>query len=149
MFLELRCDCFESPLGGRRRNSPGIFLIIAFLGFILVGPQAQAQALDGAELRDLALRGTWSASLGYGYWTWKEDNTVCLRLHEPNENCSDTGTWKIDGNKLCYEYTWWGQAEDMRELCLTIIALDGGQFEVRHEGEKVTSTIFRFQVLDR
>jgi len=150
MLLELKRDCFENPPGGKRRNSRGIFLILPLVAFILVSPpQARARALDGAELRDLALRGIWSANLGYGYWAWKEDNTVCLRLHGPNGKCSDTGTWKIDGNKLCYEYTWWGQGEDMRQLCLTIIALDAGQYEVRHEGEKVTSTIFKFKVLDR
>jgi hypothetical protein len=85
---------------------------LAFVGILLVlvlpiRSPAQAQELDGTTIMKLALQGTWETEYAeYGYWSWAEDKTVCLKLGSPEENCADTGTWAISDNAVCYELTW-------------------------------------------
>lgn len=133
----------------RRSNNclVGISTCVSLI-LLVFASQAGAQALPGTDVRALALQGTWSANAsGFGYWTWSDDQTVCLRLFDPGADCSDTGTWKIEADAICYELEWWGEGEGQRSLCLHVIALGGGQYEAQYLGEKTSSTVFRFEVL--
>ena len=128
----------------RRLTSLGLMLT---LGLLFNSP-AEAQALDGTAVKDLALQGTWAAQDGYGYWSWKEDNSVCIRLFEKDAKCADTGTWTINDNVICYEYTWWGKSNGVGTNCITVHALGDDRYETLHHGGAMVSTFFKFKVLN-
>jgi len=113
----------------------------------LGGSLASAQALDGTELRDLALRGTWLTQDHWGSWSWSDDNRVCIRFFDTGGECADTGTWSIDGNVMCYEFTWWGESFDLRRNCFTVHAKDGFHYESRYHGGALDSIFFSFIVV--
>lgn len=110
---------------------------------------AKAQELDGTAVMRLAIKGAWQAEHAeYGYWSWADDNTVCLRLGSPEGNCADTGTWAIRENALCYELTWWGETADEKKACFTVRAQGGGRYETVVYGTAMASTMYYFKVLE-
>jgi hypothetical protein len=111
------------------------------------GSQAFAQALDGNALRDLALRGTWLAQEHWGYWSWSDNNLVCLRFFGPDDACADTGVWTINGDALCYEFTWWGESLDVRKNCFTVQSKGGFHYESHYHGGALDSPFFSFIVI--
>lgn len=114
---------------------------------LVAGAPAQAQALDGPAIRELAVEGTWNAdSSGYGFWSWHEDGSVCLRLSEPDGECTDTGTWSIEGGSICYEFGWVFRTEGQGAGCLRITAVEG-RYEALYEGP-VTTSLFKFEIMD-
>jgi hypothetical protein len=112
------------------------------------GPLAVAQALDGSEIRDLALRGAWLAQENWGYWSWSDDNSVCLRLFGPDGDCADTGRWTIDGDVMCYALTWWGESYDVRQNCFTVHSKGGFHYETRYHGGALDSVFFSYIVIE-
>jgi hypothetical protein len=115
---------------------------------IFAGSQAVAETLDGPSIRKLALQGTWAAHDKWsGYWSWSADNSVCLRLFDQYDDCSDTGTWKIDGNVICYELQWWGETSGVRSQCVSVASLGGLHYETRYHGGVMESRFFKFTVL--
>lgn len=52
---------------------------------------------------------------------------MCVRLFDPQEDCADRGTWHIEGDAICYELMWFGEAYDVRKNCFTVVALDENQ----------------------
>ncbi len=129
---------------GKRLASLGLILTLG----LLANSPAEAKALDGAAIQNLALQGTWAAQDGWGYWSWKEDNSVCFRLFEKDTKCADTGTWVINDNAICYEFTWWGEIADVRINCVTVHALDDDRYETKHHGGAMVSTFFKFKLLE-
>ena len=140
------------------RRALAICLVVAMFSILMIQPAASAEsrALNKDALTKLALQGTWQtqalgAGGGYSYrhWSWGEDNSVCLRLFGLNEDCSDTGTWKIDEDVLCYELTWWGESYQSRKNCFTVVSLDGGRYEALYHDSKLDhSVFFDFEVLE-
>jgi len=133
------------------RRALAMYLVVAMLSILMIQPAAsvEPQALNKDDLTKLALQGTWQARDGYGHWSWGEDNSVCLRLLGLNEDCSDTGTWKIDEDVLCYELTWWGESYNIRKNCFTVVALDAGRYEALYHDSKVGHSVFiNFEVLE-
>ena len=129
----------------RRLASLGLMLMLG----LLASSPAEAQALNGAAVQKLALQGTWVAErTGWGYWSWGADNTVCLRLLNETEDCADTGTWTINGDVMCYELTWWGEAYDVRINCFTVHAVGDDRYETLYYGGAMVSTFIHFRVLD-
>ena len=117
------------------------------LGLLGSSP-AVAQALDGNAVRDIALQGTWAAEYDWGYWTWSGDDSVCVRVFEPDGDCADTGTWTINGEALCYELTWFGEGYDVRKNCVTVHPLGDGRYDARYHGGALDSTFFIFKVIE-
>ena len=116
---------------------------------LLTSTSAVAQALDGAEIKELALGGTWAAEeTDMGYWNWSEDDTVCLRVFGAEGDCADTGTWSIDGDVMCYELKWWGQGDGYRINCFTVVALGDDRYEALYHGGAMVSTFIHFAVLE-
>jgi len=110
---------------------------------------AQAQELDGTAIMKLALQGTWETEHAeYGYWSWAEDKTVCLKLGSPEENCADTGTWDISDNAVCYELTWWGESVGERKTCFTVKQHGNGRYETIFHGTTMASTMYFFKILE-
>ena len=70
---------------------------------------------------------TWEAKDGTttSYWTWNSDGAVCLRLNDKTGTCADTGKWRLEGERVCYELTWYGEAYQLKSACFRIA--DKGQ----------------------
>ena len=133
------------------RRALAMYLVVAMFSILMIQPatSVEPQALNKDALTKLALQGTWQARDAYGFWSWGEDNSVCLRLLGLNEDCSDTGTWKIDEDVLCYELTWWGKSYGIRKNCFTVVALDGGRYEALYHDSKLDHSVFiNFEVLE-
>lgn len=130
---------------GKRLASLGMMLMLG----LLASSPAAAQALDGTAIEKLALQGTWAAKdSSYGNWSWSKDNTVCHRLLDPVGDCSDTGTWTINGDVMCYELTWWGSAYGIKDNCFTVKALGDDRYEALYHGGAMVSTFIHFKVLE-
>ena len=88
------------------------------------------------------------AQRDWGYWSWSEDNTVCLRLLGLDGDCADTGTWSIEGNVMCYELTWWGESYDVRKNCYTVHRREEGRYETRYYGGVLDTVFTTFLVIE-
>jgi hypothetical protein len=67
-----------------------------------------------------------------GSFEWKKDGMVCLRLGDNTSGkCDDSGTWRIDGARLCWEFTWWLKTYDMASACLGVAELGKGRYEAK------------------
>ena len=130
-------------LNTARQSNFGLLLMLG----LLLCPSAQAQELDGATLQKLAIQDTWVAEDSeFGNWTWNTDETVCLHLHGTDNKCADTGTWVMNDNVICYEFTWWGG--DTRKNCFTVQELGEGRYETLYHGGAMVSTFYYFKVLE-
>jgi hypothetical protein len=128
----------------RRLASLGLMLTLG----LLANSPVEAQALDGPAIQKLALQGMWAADNDYGYWSWKEDNSICLRKIEKSGKCTDTGTWSIIGDVMCYKLTWLWKSIGINDNCFTIQALKDGRYEALFHGGAMVSTFIHFKVLD-
>ncbi len=98
-------------------------LTISFFA-LCSGLQAQENFLDAKAARSLISDQTWQQKFMTGpggvLWSWKSDGSVCLRTEGKNSKCADTGRWKLDRERLCYELTWWGASENRKSACFRI-----------------------------
>jgi hypothetical protein len=118
---------------------------------LIANSPAVAQALDGPAIQKLALQGVWVADNDWGNWSWSDDNTVCLRkldLIEKSGKCTDTGTWSITGDVMCYKLTWLWKSNGVNDNCFTIQALKDGRYEALFHGGAMVSTFIKFEVLN-
>ena len=130
-----------------QRNRLASLGLLLTLGLLANSP-AEAQALDGPAIQKLALQGTWAAENDWGYWSWKEDNSICLRKIEKSGKCTDTVTWSITGDVLCYKLTWLWKSNDVNANCFTIQALKDGRYEALFHGGAMVSTFIHFKMLE-
>lgn len=83
-----------------------------------------AATLDSKTASALVSGRTWQLKKprgpGYDYWSWNADGSLCMRLGEKTGNCADTGRWKLEGERLCYELTWWGAETKMKSACFRV-----------------------------
>lgn len=122
--------------------------ICGTLATINVWP-AIAQDLGAADVEAVMFAGIWNASAtGYGYWEWRDDTTVCLRLTGASGDCDDRGSWNLEGNKICYELEWWGEAYGVRSACINLIAKGNNAFEVQ-SGTNSASKFFDFLLMTK
>ena len=102
------------------------------VSFLTVSP-VSAETLDAKRLSGLVSGHTWqSGSLvgpGHLYWEWKPDKSVCLR-QEATGSCMDTGRWKLDGDSLCYEFSWWGKSSGLNARCVRAVNKGDGRYEM-------------------
>jgi hypothetical protein len=95
--------------------------------------QAGAATLDAKAARGLLsdhmMASDDIAGSGYYYWSWNSDGTVCMRLKDKNGSCADTGPWKLQGDRVCYEFTWWGKGSGFDSACFRIVDLGKGRYE--------------------
>jgi hypothetical protein len=91
-----------------------------------LGAKAEAD-LDAAQLKTLVSGRTWviafygdlSDKLRTAYWDFQPDGRVCARLANtaPGSNCADTGKWRLEGDKLCWELGWFGKTDGFQAAC--------------------------------
>lgn len=90
-----------------------------------IAGDAQGKVLDAKAAKSLVSGRMWQAPIiggpGHYYWSWKADGSVCLRQNQTTGKCLDTGTWKLKGNRLCYELTWYGEGLGLKSRCLRIV----------------------------
>jgi hypothetical protein len=92
---------------------------------------AETLAADAARkvTQDRTWRQKQPSGPAFNYWTWKADGTVCLRLEDKRGKCADTGSWKLEGGRLCYELTWWAKSYGMNAGCFRIARAGEGRLE--------------------
>jgi len=117
----------------RRLLPVAVFLALA----VFAGPAPAQKAsqvekvLDATAARKLLSDRLWHLKPAGGtlyYWTWKSDGSVCVRFWDPNAKCDDTGKWKLDRNRVCYELTWWGESLKFRSACFRIVDRGEGRY---------------------
>ena len=101
--------------------------LAACLLFALL-PAAQAEPdLDAGQLKTLVTGRTWAIAF-YGdltdktrtaYWNFQPDGRVCARLanNPPGSSCADSGKWRLEGDKLCWELGWFGKTDGFQAAC--------------------------------
>lgn len=142
------CIQAQNPIGISKLKRLAKWLpLLALYGLIAASP-AQAEPLDGAALKKLAFSGTWKDTRWNSRWKWNEDNTVCLRKVANEDTCSDTGTWTMEDNVICYKYTWWGKSYDIQENCFTVAKLQDGRYEAYYHGTALDSMFLNFEVIE-
>lgn len=118
----------ENVLKGRS----GAALFFAIAAFSLCAPVA-ADTLDAKTLSGLVSGHTWqevnSVGGGYLYWAWNPDGSVCLR-QEATGSCMDTGRWKLDGDSVCYELSWWGKSGGYNARCNRVASKGDGRYQM-------------------
>ena len=89
-----------------------------------IAKDAERKVLDAKAAKTLTSGRMWhSKSIsgsGFFSWSWKSDGSVCLRDNEDAGKCLDTGTWKLENDRLCYELTWWGASSGFKSNCFRI-----------------------------
>lgn len=98
---------------------------------------ARGRVLDAKATKSLVSNHMWQTPIiggpGHYFWFWKSDGTVCLRQNEKAGKCLDTGTWKLKGNRLCYELTWYGSGLGLKSRCLRVVDKGKGHYEEMEE----------------
>jgi len=114
-------------------RSRSALLILVAISFFVVGAAVQAATatLDAKATKNLMLDHVWQMKLGSGhaYWSWKSDGSVCFRVEAGEGKCADTGSWKLDGNRLCYDLTWWGASGGFKSSCFRVSNKGKGWYE--------------------
>ena len=109
---------------------PGSALLAAAM---VLAVEVAAETLDADAARKLTSERTWRqkppSGPGYNYWTWNADGSVCLRLEDRKSKCADSGRWKLEGGRLCYELTWWAKSYGMTAACFRVSSAGQGRFE--------------------
>ena len=134
--------------------------VIALAGclFAIVGSSAYAEALSEEEIQAL-LNGTtwkmgWSGSFTSEYtdsWEWKPDGSVCGRDRylDKDEPCTDVGKWRLEGNRLCWQYTWWPTSGGMGYYKAACFRIEGtGERKYLLINDKTGNLVFTFFVVE-
>ena len=135
------------------------FIRVIALGgclFAMVGNSAYAEPLSAEKIRALlngntwkiGLRGSFTESRLVHFWDWKPDGSVCGRLGgaKKGESCADVGKWRLEGNRLCWQYTWFNAFGYYKAGCFHIEGADEGKYLAN--SEKTGNLVFAFFVVE-
>lgn len=108
-------------------------LVLVATSFFVVcaAVPAETVTLDAKAAKSLISDHVWQMKhgSGYVYWSWKSDGSVCLRAEAGEGQCADTGSWKVAGNRLCYDLTWWGACGGYNFGCFRVSDKSKGWYE--------------------
>lgn len=115
--------------------------LLVSLPFVIVSlcvhHRATAEPLGAEKSKNLVSGHTWirkpTNAVAVSYWSWNSDGTVCLRLFDKQGKCDDTGRWKMDGERVCYELGWWGGTWGIKSACFRVAELGKGQYAALEE----------------
>ena len=126
-------------------------LIASMISFFAMsaGSHAEEATLDAKAAGGLISNHTWEQPQAHGtgkiYWSWKSEGSVCLRTDGRTGKCADTGRWKLDGGRLCYELTWWGKSVGRNAACFRIVDKGAKRYEALQDNGL---TLFEFSVVE-
>lgn len=110
---------------------------------------AAAEILDAKAARNLVSDRQWQqlrrTGVGYIYWSWKSDGSACVRLDTRTGECFDTGQWKLDGDRFCFEVKSYMKTEKANAACLRISDKGKGRYEALQDNGL---TFFEFSVVE-
>lgn len=122
------------------------FLVSCFV--LCASFSAAADTLDAKAARSLVSDRIWKWKARSGpatkYWSWTSDGRVCLRIEDKNGKCADTGRWKLDTDRLCYDLKWGGASLGVKSNCFRISDKGNGIFEAVQDNGL---TFFEFSVV--
>lgn len=99
---------------------------------VAIAKDGDKKFLDAKAAKNLISNRTWQANKvadsGYSYWSWKSDGSVCLRDGSKTGKCDDTGSWKLEDDRFCYELTWWGKSIGLDSACFRIADQGKGHY---------------------
>jgi len=111
--------------------------------------QAAEEILDAKAAGSLTSERTWQQPQAHGtgqiYWSWKSDGSVCLRTEGTTGKCADSGRWKLEGGRLCYDLTWWGKSVGRNSACFRISRKGEKRYEALQDNGL---TLFEFSVVE-
>jgi len=114
----------------------------------LLSLPAMAENLDAKSARNLISGHMWaiksSISSSPHHWTWNADGTVCTRIYEKTGPCVDTGTWRLEGARMCFQLTWWGSDSGFQFGCYRITDLGKARYGALQDNGL---TFFEFTVV--
>lgn len=131
--------------------------VLASLLFLLGTPSVAAvEKLSGdnvaALLKDKAWEMTFSEAATV--WDWKNGGVVCARLignADRESKCADEGTWRLEGDKLCWKLTWLSRGRPLNKQCVFVYRAASERFEARRvekDGSPAAQAYFEFTVTD-
>jgi hypothetical protein len=94
----------------------------------LIAPGALAQDLAGPltsdQLHTLFRGSTWAVEFGGAsnfmpIWDFNADWSLCGRLRgaKAGTRCADTGKWRLQGDLICWDFTWLGETDNYKSVC--------------------------------
>lgn len=121
----------------KRRAS---LMLAALLMSSVVVAQTPGDALSAEQLKALVSGKTWALTFGgdlkdpsrTAYWDFKPEGSVCGRLHgaKQGSKCADAGTWKLQGDVLCWNFEWIGVNYGYQSTCKRVRKADGKLYEL-------------------
>lgn len=124
---------------------PSLILLFAMCAAL----PASAATLDAKAARSLVSDRMWQQKTTSGpnfrYWSWKSDGSVCLRARGKTDECGDTGRWKLDAERLCYDLTWGGLTYGVKSACFRISDQGKGRYEALQDNGL---TLFEFTLVE-
>jgi len=122
---------------------PYLILPVAFCA----ATPAFAATLDADAVKILVSDRMWqqktSSGPNYRYWSWKADGSVCLRADDKADKCGDTGRWKLDAERVCYDLRWGGLTYGVKSACFRITDQGKGRYQALQDNGL---TLFEFTV---
>jgi hypothetical protein len=115
---------------------------VVFAVSFVATAQTSVSDLTAEQLKTLVFGKTWAiARWGdptitdpgrTAYWDFKADGSVCGRLHgsKAGTKCADTGKWKLQGDTLCWDFTWMGESHDYKSLCVRAHKAGGKNYQL-------------------
>ena len=115
---------------------------------------ANTPAADAGRLQQMVSGKTWAIAF-YGdlgdrirtaYWDFTADGKVCARLaNNPRGTpCADTGTWRIEGDQLCWQLEFLGKTDGFQSTCGRVKAV-GDAYQFINPKSDVSLMTFRPQ----
>jgi len=125
-----------------------IVLMISFFA-MCAGLHAEQATLGAEAAKSLISGHTWRQPQPHGsailHWSWNSDGSVCLRTEGATGKCADTGRWKLEGGRLCYELTWWGESIGRKSTCFRVSDEGGKRYKALEDNG---FTLFEFSVVE-
>jgi hypothetical protein len=117
--------------GMKSRSRPFVLATISFF-LMCAASQAGTTTLDAKAARKVISGHTLQIKFTSGavaYWSWGSDGSVCPHSNDKDSDCIDKGTWKMDGDRVCYELTWLGETQGFKSHCFRVTDRGQGHYE--------------------
>ena len=86
--------------------------------------QDRAGSLTSDQLHTLFHGSSWAVEFGGAsnfmpVWDFNADGTLCGRLRgaKAGTKCADIGKWRLQGDLICWDFTWLGEIDNYKSIC--------------------------------